>query len=96
MNITGIYVTLRDEEKLKAFVNVVFDNCFVVRGLKVIKGRDSYFIAMPSRKHRDGGHREVAHPIKREMRLKLEQDILDAYRLETERNAAVDPMARSA
>ena len=37
MEITEITVTLRNEEKLKAFVNVTFDDQFVIRGMKIIK-----------------------------------------------------------
>ncbi|MCI0474008.1 MAG: SpoVG family protein, partial [Ignavibacteria bacterium] len=38
MNITEVRITLRNEEKLKAFASITFDDCFVVRGLKVING----------------------------------------------------------
>ena len=44
MEVTEITVTLRNEEKLKAFVNVTFDNQFVVRGMKVIKAANGYFV----------------------------------------------------
>jgi phage terminase small subunit len=50
VEITEVRVTLRDEPKLKAFVNVTFDNAFVIRGLKVINGTKGYFVSMPSRK----------------------------------------------
>lgn len=38
------------EDKLKAFCSVTFDNCFVVRDIRVIEGSKGLFIAMPSRK----------------------------------------------
>ena len=38
------------EDKLKAFCSVTFDNCFVVRDIRVIDGSKGLFIAMPSRK----------------------------------------------
>jgi stage V sporulation protein G len=79
MQITEIAISLRDEEKLKAFVNVTFDNCFVVRGMKVIKGTSGYFISMPSRKATDGSFRDVAHPISNEFRQELETAILKKY-----------------
>jgi DNA-binding cell septation regulator SpoVG len=50
---------------------------------------------MPSRKHRDS-YREIAHPINREMRQKLEQEILNAYQRESERNGFQGPFAQSA
>ena len=79
MEITEVNITLRDEEKLKAFVNVTFDDVFVVRGMKVIKGLNGYFISMPSRKMTDGTFRDIAHPITNEFRQHIEKVILDKY-----------------
>ena len=79
MEITEINITLRDEEKLKAFVNVTFDDIFVVRGMKVIKGGTGYFISMPSRKMPDGTFRDIAHPITNEFRQFIEESILEKY-----------------
>jgi DNA-binding cell septation regulator SpoVG len=36
MEITEVSVSLMDDEKLKAFANIVIDDLFVVRGLKII------------------------------------------------------------
>ncbi len=82
MEITEIRITLRDEPKLKAFANVTFDNAFVVRGLKVISGRDGYFISMPSRRMKDGSHHDIAHPINNETRKMIEDAVLEAYERE--------------
>jgi len=82
MEITEITVSIRDEDKLKAFVNVTFDDCFVVRGMKVIKSASGYFVSMPSRKMNDGTYRDIAHPITNEFRNKIEHDILEKYKEE--------------
>lgn len=79
MEITEVRITLRDEEKLKAFANVTFDNAFVVRGLKVINGTSGYFVSMPSRKRPDGTHQDIAHPVNNEMRKVIEDRVLEAY-----------------
>ena len=79
MEITEIRVTLRNENKLKAFVNVTFDNQFVVRGLKIISGKDGYFVSMPSRRLPYGKYQDIAHPISREARHFLEIKVLEAY-----------------
>jgi len=79
MEFTEVRVTLRDEPRLKAFVNVTFDDDFVVRGMKVIEGRKGLFVAMPSRKGKDGTFRDIAHPINNNMRKKLEKVVLDEY-----------------
>jgi stage V sporulation protein G len=72
-------VTLREEPRLKAFVNVTFDDDFVVRGMKVIEGKNGLFVAMPSRRSKDGTFRDIAHPINNEMRKRLEDIVLQEY-----------------
>ena len=79
MEITEVNINLRDEERLKAFANITFDDVFVVRGLKVIDGNNGLFVCMPSRKMNDGSYRDIAHPIRNEFRVKLEEIILKTY-----------------
>ena len=79
MNISEVRITLRNEEKLKGFANITLDDCFVIRGVKVIQGSNGYFVSMPSRKREDGTYIDIAHPIKMEMRQKLEEAVLTAY-----------------
>lgn len=79
MRITEVNVNLRDEERLKAFVNITFDDVFVIRGLKVIEGQRGVFVCMPSRRMDDGSHRDIAHPITNEFRQEIEELILAAY-----------------
>lgn len=52
MEITEVRIKLMDEpgERLKAFCSITFDDCFVVRDLKIIDGSNGPFVAMPSRK----------------------------------------------
>jgi stage V sporulation protein G len=82
VEITEIRVTLRDEERLKGFANVTFDNAFVVRGMKIIQGNTGYFVAMPSRKRPNGTHQDIAHPVNSDMRREIEQRVLEAYEME--------------
>lgn len=65
--------------KLKAYVTVTFDNCFVVHNVKVIEGKTGLFIAMPSRKTANGEYKDVAHPISPEFRNEIQNKILEAY-----------------
>jgi stage V sporulation protein G len=52
VDITEVRIKLTDDlgERLKAFCSVTFDDCFVVRDLKIIEGANGPFVAMPSRK----------------------------------------------
>jgi stage V sporulation protein G len=89
MKITEVRVSLRDDDKLKAFVSITLDNCFVVRGLKIIKGNRGMFVAMPSRKRPDGSFQDLAHPINNDTRSWMEEEILTAYRQELESQVLV-------
>jgi stage V sporulation protein G len=79
MEITEVSISLMEDEKLKAFANIVLDDLFVVRGLKIIEHVGRYFIAMPSRKQKDGSFRDIAHPITTEFRARVEKAVLDKY-----------------
>lgn len=52
MKITEVRIKLmaNAEDRLRGFCSVTFDNCFVVRDLKIIAGNSGPFVAMPSRK----------------------------------------------
>lgn len=95
MDITEVRITLRDEGRLRAFASITFDNCFVVRGLKIIESTNGTFVAMPSRKRGNGEYQDIAHPISRESREWLEGAVITAYREELAREgrpeAPVDP-----
>ena len=52
MEITEVRIKLIEsaEDRLRGFCSVTFDDCFVVRDLKIIEGNNGPFVAMPSRK----------------------------------------------
>ena len=52
MNITEVNIKLTEDpgERLQAFCSIIFDDCFVIRDLKIIEGSHGPFVAMPSRK----------------------------------------------
>lgn len=79
MHITDIRVFPVDEEKLKAFVTIVFDDCFVVSDIKVINGSSGLFISMPSKRRKNGTFRDIAHPLNSETRRMIEEQILSRY-----------------
>jgi stage V sporulation protein G len=52
VEVTEVRIKLIEEagERLQAFCSITFDNCFVIRDLKIIGGTNGPFVAMPSRK----------------------------------------------
>jgi stage V sporulation protein G len=79
MEITEVKVFPIQEEKLKAFVSIVFDQCFMVNDIKIIQGREGLFISMPSRKKKNGEFKDVAHPLNNETRRMIEERVLGEY-----------------
>lgn len=90
MDITEVRISLRDDQKLKAFVSITLNDCFVIRGLKIIEGANGMFVAMPSRKRKDGDYQDVAHPINNKTRAWMEEIILKAYNEELERSKTLE------
>ncbi|MET0619885.1 MAG: septation regulator SpoVG [Thermoanaerobaculia bacterium] len=79
MNITQVKVFPVAEEKLKAYVSIVLDDCFLVSDLKVIHGPNGLFISMPSKRKKNGEFKDIAHPLNRETRERMEKRILEEY-----------------
>ena len=79
MEITEVRVSLRNEDRLKAYVTVTFDNCFVVRHIRIVKTEKGLLVSMPSRKLPDGSHKDIAHPISQDFRKTLESKVLAVY-----------------
>jgi stage V sporulation protein G len=94
VEITQVRVFPVDEDKLKAFVSIVIDDCFVVSDIKIIEGANGLFISMPSKKRRNGTFRDIAHPLNNETRGWIEERIVKQY-LEVVGGAGEGPRVRT-
>jgi stage V sporulation protein G len=88
MEITDVKVIPVDDEKLKAFVSIVFDQCFVVTDIKIIHGPKGLFVSMPSKKRKDGTFKDIAHPLNNQTRQYLEDKVLSVYKQQVAQPAA--------
>jgi stage V sporulation protein G len=88
--ITEVNVQPVNEDRLKAFVTVVFEDNFVVHGVKIIRAGGRTFVAMPTRRSPKGQQSDVCHPINRTYRRYLEETIIRAYERKLE-DLAFDP-----
>lgn len=81
MNITevGIRLVKNDDSKLKGVATITIDGCFVIHDIKVIKGNEDYFIAMPSKKTPAGEYKDIVHPLNTETREMLKKLILTEF-----------------
>ena len=82
MKITEVRIFPVDDEKLKAFVSIILDDCFVISDVRIIHGPKGLFVSMPSKKRKDGTFRDIAHPLNSDTRHFMETQILGRYRSE--------------
>ena len=86
MKITEVKINLMPgQDPLKAFASIIFDDCFVIHDLRIIKTPNRMFVAMPSKKITSGNrvgdsYKDIAHPIKQEMRTLIEETVLKKYK----------------
>lgn len=90
MNVTDVKVFPVNEDRLKAYATITFDDCFVVRDLKIIQGNAGLFVAMPSKRRKDGTFKDTAHPLNNETREMIETKVLACYQQELSR-LGIDP-----
>jgi len=86
MQVTEVRVFPVEEDKLRAYVTITLDHCFVIRDLKIIRGTTGYFVSMPSKKRKDGTYKDIAHPINNETRRMIEDKVIAEYQ-----KVVVDP-----
>jgi stage V sporulation protein G len=67
------------EGNLLAVFSIVLDDELALHDIKLIKGREKYIVAMPSRIGSDGTHRDIVHPIKPDLRKEIECNIIQFY-----------------
>jgi stage V sporulation protein G len=91
MDVTEVRIFPVQEERLRAYVTITFDHCFVVRDLKVINGNNGLFVAMPSKKRKDGTYRDTAHPLDNKTREMIESKVLSEYDKEVQKNKQTSP-----
>jgi len=87
MEVTEVRVFPVNEDKLKAYATITLDDCFVVRDLKIINGNNGFFVAMPSKRRKDGTFRDTAHPLNNQTREKIESKVLEQYQVELKKLA---------
>ena len=81
MKITSVKVKKIEEKnsRLVGVATAVIDKVFIVEDIKIIKGDERLFLAMPSQKMPDGSYKDIAHPLNADCRKLFEDAILTEY-----------------
>lgn len=70
---------LDGEGAIKAFCDINLLDLFVVKGLKVVEGKEGLFVGMPSEPGKDGKWYNTFMPLNKEVREALDRVVLEAY-----------------
>jgi stage V sporulation protein G len=79
MEITEITIHPTNEDLVKAYVSIVFDNCFMVGEIRVMQGLTGLFVLFPAKRQKDGSDRQPAYPANAETRNLFQRVILAEY-----------------
>ena len=80
MQITSVTIRPANEELVKAYASICFDDCFVVHDISVNEAPTGLFISFPTKNVSDDNYWDVAFPAKTETRRMIEQAILAEYK----------------
>jgi stage V sporulation protein G len=79
MKITEVTIHPTNEDLVRAYVSIVFDNCFAVGEIRVMQGPTRLFVSFPAKKQRDGSDRQLAYPANAETRMIFQRLIIAEY-----------------
>ena len=68
------------EGNVKAIASANLDDCFAVKNIRVIEGKNGLFVSMPSYKGADGEYHDLFFPTTPEMRKQLNNAVEEAYK----------------
>ena len=60
-------------------MTIVFDNCFMIREIRIVKSTTGLFVSFPARKQGDGAHWDIVYPANAEARNMIQRVILAEY-----------------
>ena len=67
----------------RAFCDVVVAETFLIKGLKVVEGKNGLFVSMPRQQGKDGKWYDTVIPLTKETKQQLSQIVLEAYQAES-------------
>lgn len=73
-----VYLNER-ESKIKGSASITIENCFVVKGIRIIEGSNGLFTAMPNKQTPTGEYKDICFPVTAEARAAINDEILRAY-----------------
>jgi len=70
---------LEGDGPTKAFCDLLIADTFIVKGLRIVQGKEGLFVGMPQEQGRNGKWYNTFYPVSPELRKGLQTFILDQY-----------------
>ena len=74
-----VYPVKESHNNTLAMASLTIANCFAVRGVKVVQGKNGPFVSMPQARDNKGGFQDVCYPITREGREQVSRLVLEKF-----------------
>jgi stage V sporulation protein G len=72
-------ITMINKESLRALASCKIADAVLLNGMRVVEGSKGLFVSMPSRKDKSGEYQDVFFPVNRDIRQRLQEEILCRY-----------------
>lgn len=81
MEVTKVFVKKEEKEnsRLIGFAEIILDDCLKIKGIRIIRGEERIFAAMPSKRLANDKNIDYVHPITKELREKIDNAVKEAY-----------------
>ena len=79
IEVKNMFKLNKKDSSLKAYVAVVLDEKLLLKGIKVVEGKDGLFVAMPQQQGIDGKWYETVTFLTSEAKEALQEAVLKAY-----------------
>ncbi|MFA5143741.1 MAG: SpoVG family protein [Candidatus Omnitrophota bacterium] len=79
IEVARVYKLDNGSKSLKAFADVMIDEAFVIKGVRIIEGKNGLFVAMPKSEGKDGKWYDIVKILNDDVKQKFQDTVLAAY-----------------
>ena len=72
-------IRLDGDGAIKAFCDVAIAGSYLIKGVKVVEGKNGVFVSLPREQGKNGQWYDTVVPLTKEAREQLSQAVLEAY-----------------
>lgn len=70
---------LDGDGKLKGFADVAIEGLILIKGLRIVDGKNGLFVGMPREQGKDGQWYQTVLPLNEEVKSRFNEIVLEAY-----------------